>query len=103
MNITDPFFERILQQTREMLTTGTEEEHAYPVGTRVGAFRSKNPHKIELFGYGIYAGKVDHPTLRVRTPLIKLDDGRDVYGCECWWDTEDAIKAAETGRVVVKI
>lgn len=32
-----------------------------------------------------------HPTIG-RNPKIRLDDGREVWGCECWWGPEANFK-----------
>jgi hypothetical protein len=33
------------------------------------------------------------PSRGYPNPHIKLDDGKEVWGCECWWGPEDKIKA----------
>ncbi len=47
----------------------------------------------ELIGYGTYDGAFPHPQFGFVNPRITLDDGRIFWGCECWWDTEERIKA----------
>lgn len=36
-------------------------------------------------GFGIYEGDQMHPTLGFLNPKIAMDDGRTLWGCECWW------------------
>ncbi|MBI4472199.1 MAG: hypothetical protein HY646_05990 [Acidobacteria bacterium] len=39
--------------------------------------------------------------LNMTNPTIKLDDGRLVYGCECWWGApEKALQLGKEIRVV---
>jgi len=85
----------------------------YEYGSRVGAVMdmSQEEGKARLFGYGVYEGdyKVgdeesdpmpvgDVAELsgvlggEVMNPRIRLDNGDVVWGCECWWGPEDAVK-----------
>lgn len=81
------------------------------VGTRVGAILYADTQKVGLLGYGVYEGDFVPPveanemlsTLDITNPRIKLDDGRTVWGCQCWWGPEDKIKANIEGREVVII
>jgi hypothetical protein len=73
------------------------------VGDRVGAILGGKGDTVKFFGYGVYEGdfvpkeavgfmaeiaaESEHPN-----PRIRLDDGKAVYGCECWWGPEEAIK-----------
>lgn len=63
---------------------------------RVGAILSSIGNTVYLIGYGTYEGDlVPPPELKlvsVPNPCIKLDSGKTVYGCECWWGDEAAIK-----------
>lgn len=72
------------------------------VGERVGALQGLTPEKpntIGVFGYGVYEG--DFPVnltlmgeeIELPNPRIKLDNGKHVYGLECWWGPEAEIKA----------
>jgi len=61
-------------------------------------------HVAKFFGYGVYLGeKVPHTEdvklfgvslkkLNRPNPCIRLDSGKLVYGCECWWGSEERIK-----------
>lgn len=76
----------------------------YEIGTRVGALLSadEKTSTAYLLGYGTYEGdQIPPPELNVRffgilidhpNPCIKLDNGKLIFGCECWWGPEDAIK-----------
>jgi hypothetical protein len=66
-----------------------------------------------LFGFGVYDGdKIPPPELGVRffgmtmdhpNPQITLDNGKLVFGCECWWGSEEEIKKQCVGRKVVEV
>jgi len=75
------------------------------VGTRVGAIRSIDDDTAYLFGYGVYEGK--HLLLlvgtEIRNPRIKLDNGKVVWGCECWWGPEQQIRDRIDGLKVVMV
>jgi hypothetical protein len=72
-------------------------------GDRVGAISSLDNGIAYLFGYGVYDGDFipenavgflaeacrEHG---VKNPRIKLDSGKTVYGCECWWESEEGVK-----------
>jgi hypothetical protein len=76
-------------------------------GIRVGAIlgASAKTKIVQFIGWGVYEGdfvpdqaavgvmadclrKASHPN-----PRIKLDSGKIVWGCECWWGPEDQVKA----------
>lgn len=70
---------------------------------RVGAVLGADKGKVEFLGFGVYEGlyspkeaigMVAEATklARMRNPRIRLDSGKVVYGCECWWGPEDAVK-----------
>ena len=72
----------------------------YKIGERVGALSSFNPDTeiLDFFGYGTIENE-HHITLcgespdgeedeDIGIPLIKLDNGGYVEGCECWWQAE---------------
>jgi hypothetical protein len=77
--------------------------HQYKVGQRVGAVMSAEGDTVYLLGYGTYEGDQIPPAeLNVQffgmsldrpNPCIKLDNGKLVFGCECWWGPEDVIKS----------
>jgi hypothetical protein len=82
------------------------------IGDRVGAILGAENKEISFLGYGIYEGdffpeeaigfladirrelikegkikKEDYTN-----PQIRLDNGKVVYGCECWWGNELNVK-----------
>jgi len=78
---------------------------------RVGAMSSSDTNEVRLFGYGEYVGDEVPPpeiifmglSLNVmghKNPKIVLDSGKVVWGCECWWGSEDEFKASIGNRVV---
>lgn len=95
-----------------------------PVGSRVGAILSADQETVHLLGYGVYDGEqeapfgpmgapleeyhavmrelygADTPVPPYKNPRITLDDGRVVWGCECWWGPEEQIRAKIAGRKV---
>ena len=78
------------------------------IGDRAGAFSSCDDDTIELLGYGTYEGEQvpDKEALKrlvVPNPKITLDDGRVVWGFECWWGSEEKIKKMESTRTVVLV
>ena len=76
----------------------------HPIGTRVGAFASVKGGTVLLFGYGTYLGDEIPPdegdpsltgvlhAAGIANPKIRLDHGEIIWGCECWWNTEDFVK-----------
>lgn len=79
-------------------------------GIRVGAILGSDGKKVEFLGYGVYEGdfvpaKEINPVLNIGlpNPRIKLDSGKVVWGCECWWGPEDRIKASLDGKTVVNV
>ena len=75
------------------------------IGERVGAILCQEEDRIEFLGYGVYEGDFfpaeavgavakDVQETRFTNPRIRLDNGKVVYGCECWWGNEDEIKSA---------
>ena len=75
----------------------------YEIGNRVGAIFSAHGDTIEIFGFGLFKGDTVPPkvslgfgpmlhTSNIDNPQILLDSGETVWGCECWWGSEDKIK-----------
>ena len=76
------------------------------IGSRVGTISHTEGDTVYVFGYGVYEG--DHvPTAdnrpagsmgdamfseQISNPRIRLDDGKVVWGCECWWGPKEAVK-----------
>ena len=69
------------------------------VGARVGAMLGAGDKLVRFLGYGTYVGdEVPPPTIGgfnigLPNPKIKLDSGKIVWGCECWWGSEEGMKA----------
>ena len=81
---------------------------------RVGAWLSADDEQVHLLGYGVYVGdEVPGPevgglgefvrTLGHTNPKIVLDSGKVVWGCECWWGSEDEMVRKIAGRRVVDV
>lgn len=76
------------------------------VGERVGAIQKANETSVYLFGYGVYEG--NHipeegwlHEANIPNPKIVLDDGRSVYGYQCWWGPEDSVKRQIGDREII--
>lgn len=73
-------------------------------GERIGAILSVKD-TVRFLGYGSYAGHEVPPNTGPKSmtgmlheagatnPKLVLDNGLVVWGCECWWDSESAVKA----------
>ncbi|HYE80352.1 MAG TPA: hypothetical protein VEI97_20435 [bacterium] len=71
-------------------------------GSRVGAILSEGDGVVRLLGYGVYEGDQPCPYLGgTPNPRIRLDSGQVVWGCECWWNGEDDVKASLEGKQVI--
>lgn len=81
------------------------------IGDRVGAVQSADTGNFYLFGYGVYegdfipveaAGQLAEMLREVGTenPRIRLDSGKVVYGCECWWGREESVRQNIGDRTV---
>ena len=85
------------------------------VGDRVGAVLSADSGVVKLLGFGVYSGhfKPDVQCLGFDpedlpdgfvNPKIQLDDGRVVWGCQCWWGPEEWVRNRMIGdRKVVTV
>lgn len=95
----------------------------YEPGMRVGAILSADAETVHLLGYGVYDGDMPAPfgplgmttdeyleggrlTLGhdpppFKNPRITLDDGRVVWGCQCWWGPEAEVQASIGDRKVI--
>ena len=60
-------------------------------GTRVGAIRNAKDETVYLYGFGTYQGDELHPAIGIPNPKILLDNGSVVWGCECWWGSEEKV------------
>lgn len=79
------------------------------IGDRVGAILSASSTEVNLIGYGTYQGEHVPPedasgfNLGHPNPKLVMDDGTVVWGCECWWGDEDAVKKRFAGLKVVPV
>lgn len=73
----------------------------HKAGDRVGALMSMDADEAHLLGYGVYQGDQPCPVLNGRkNPCILLDNGDMVWGCQCWWGSEQGIKDAIDGKKI---
>jgi len=86
------------------------------IGDRVGAILCTNDEEgvLELLGFGTYEGE-EFPETAVgfmaelvieaghKNPKIKLDNGDVVWGCECWWGSEEKIRRSLEGWNVKEV
>lgn len=87
-------------------------------GTRVGAVAHEDQNVVYVFGYGVYEGHFVLPdgvtgpvgaladaarAAEIENPRIRLDNGDVVWGCECWWGSEEEVKEKIKSRRVVTI
>lgn len=81
---------------------------------RVGCILEANDKEVKLLGYGILVeAEIPHDKVvgvgeRIRqakqkNPKIILDNGKDVFGCECWWDDEEAMKKRIGDRKIINV
>lgn len=84
-------------------------------GERVGAVLSADQTSVKFLGWGVFLGR-EVPgdnvggsmgnflrEMGVTNPKIKLDNGKVVWGCECWWGSETEVKKMLEGRAVVEV
>ena len=76
---------------------------------RVGAIMKADKESVYLFGFGKYIGDEIPPEnvncllSGVPNPKIELDNGKFVFGCECWWGSEEKIKSMIGDRKVIEV
>jgi len=85
----------------------TVERRVKQAGDRVGAISHSEGKRLFVFGYGVYLGHARPSECEEKpvgwmgdalvesdaeNPLIRLDDGQHVWGCECWWGSEAYVK-----------
>lgn len=84
------------------------------VSRRVGAIFASNATEVLFFGWGKYVGyEIPPPGIGLmgndfcdvghKTPKIILDNGKVVWGCECWWGAEDQIKSHLKGKRITEV
>lgn len=69
------------------------------IGKRVIAIRNVHEGAVYSYGEGVYAGDFLLPckakgfNFGQENPRIDLDNGKTVWGCECWWGSTERMKA----------
>ena len=91
------------KRLREVLTSLKRSKMMAKQGDRVGAIRSANSEEVVFYGYGVYEGDTLPPDFPIPNPTIKLDNGKIVYGYECWWGPEEKVKEMIGGRKVTDV
>ena len=84
-------------------------------GDRVGAVESATDDTVNFFGWGFYEGD-EVPDEQAAgflaeaarehgntNPKILLDSGKVVWGCECWWGSEERVQKMIGDREVVEV
>jgi len=59
-----------------------------------------------FLGYGEYLGEFDCERLKrcfgvkseILNPKIRMDDGREMWGCECWWGNAEKFVTSGTAE-----
>lgn len=85
-----------------------------PAQYRVGAILSSQGSTVQFLGWGVLEGReVPDPSLGYlayllhsagrSNPKIRLDNGKTVWGFECWWGREAEIQAFLKDRTVVSV
>lgn len=84
------------------------------IGDRVLAILGASNGVVKVIGEGIYEGNfVPREAvgqmaealveLEVENPRIKLDNGKIVYGCECWWGPVENMRKQCEGMKLVDV
>lgn len=81
------------------------------IGDRVGAILSATQEEVRLLGYGVYEGEQipsseEHEVLNkhgLKNSKLKLDNNSIVWGCECWWGSEEIVKQMIGDRKVILV
>lgn len=81
------------------------------IGSRIGAILKADKETVHLIGFGVYDGeqippKNINPMLHahgIQNPKLVMDDGQVVWGCECWWASEEETKTMIGDRNVVTV
>ena len=60
---------------------------------RVIAIRNSGEKEVNIYGYGEYLGKKPCSELgNIKNPCIKLDNGKTVWGYQCWWGNAEKVE-----------
>ena len=93
--------------------------HKRNLGARVGAIQKADKETVYFYGYGTYQGE-DYPPVapfgsdwddsnpqlvelrkHFKNPKILLDNGKVVWGLQCWWGDEEEVKKQIGTRKIV--
>jgi hypothetical protein len=77
---------------------GNEEPPSGPFGSTWDEY---DQMALEAWGQEVFDQRKADGTLRPTNPKIVLDDGRVVWGQECWWGPEDRVRDSIKDREVV--
>jgi hypothetical protein len=62
------------------------EVEDYPRGTRVICIKQQRKDgTLEVYGEGVYEGNLPCAITGMKNPFIRLDNGKPMWGCICWW------------------
>jgi hypothetical protein len=111
----------ILRGIRNMMTK---------TGERVGAICNSDKATVRFFGFGVFDGDKEPPSevsimgisvgelnkeikedckkqgreyTPFTNPRITLDSGKVVWGCQCWWGSEEKVKKMLEGKEVIMV
>lgn len=98
----------------EVIVSSLERQRAKHAGSRVFAIRDANDKSIFIYGFGCYEGDhVPPPGIKMwgldlfehnfPNPKITLDNGKVVWGCECWWGPEEKFQQVAGNRRVEEV
>jgi len=84
------------------------------IGDRVGAFLGSTEEGVQFLGYGVYEGDfvpvgavgfLSEMLLELNdiSPRIRLDSGKIVYGCECFWGSAKSVDERLKGHNIVMV
>lgn len=81
------FSVRELEEFRDLLWKDlrVEDDLEYPYEGYIGRVKVISADQRQSLGEGQIIGREDPLNLGMDTVTILLDDGRIIYGCECWW------------------
>ncbi len=71
-------------------------------GIRVGAIREADENTVYMYGYGKYLGDEESP-MGFPNPKIQLENGKVIWGYQCWWGSEKEVKNMIGNRKVIMI
>jgi hypothetical protein len=78
------------------------------VNARVGAVQKADDTEVYFYGWGKYIGDEvpDRGFLSemdIKNPCIALDNGKKVYGFECWWGEAEKVKEMIGERNIIEV